>query len=77
MVSTATRQSPDPLTDPVVNSRGELERARSPLDSFGCADELVAWCRERLAPFKVPRRWIFVEGLPRTEGGKLRRRELR
>ena len=41
------------------------------------AADLDAWCRERLAPFKVPRRWIFVEGLPRTEGGKLRRHELR
>jgi O-succinylbenzoic acid--CoA ligase len=41
------------------------------------AADLDAWCRERLAPFKVPRSWTFVGGLPRTEGGKLRRRELR
>jgi acyl-CoA synthetase (AMP-forming)/AMP-acid ligase II len=40
------------------------------------AADLDLWCRERLAAFKVPRRWAFVTALPRTEGGKLRRREL-
>ena len=38
--------------------------------------ELDAWCRLRLAPFKVPRRWRFVAELPRSEGGKLLRRAL-
>ena len=38
--------------------------------------ELEAWCRERLPSFKVPRRWTFVERLPRGEGGKLLRRLL-
>ncbi|HZU15473.1 MAG TPA: class I adenylate-forming enzyme family protein [Candidatus Dormibacteraeota bacterium] len=38
--------------------------------------ELEAWCRARLSPFKVPRRWRFVERLPRSEGGKLLRRAL-
>ncbi|MBO0743967.1 MAG: AMP-binding protein [Candidatus Dormibacteraeota bacterium] len=39
-------------------------------------DELEAWCRDHLAPAKVPRRWRRVASIPRTEGGKLRRREL-
>jgi O-succinylbenzoic acid--CoA ligase len=38
--------------------------------------ELQAWCRDRLAPAKVPRRWRRVASVPRSEGGKLRRREL-
>jgi o-succinylbenzoate---CoA ligase len=38
--------------------------------------ELDRWCRERLPSHKVPRRWRFVQVLPRSEGGKLRRREL-
>jgi O-succinylbenzoic acid--CoA ligase len=38
--------------------------------------ELDAWCRERLAPFKVPRRWSLVDRLPRTDGGKVLRRLL-
>ncbi|MBO0703254.1 MAG: hypothetical protein J2P38_10005, partial [Candidatus Dormibacteraeota bacterium] len=39
-------------------------------------DELGAWCRDRLAPAKVPRRWRRVASVPRSDGGKLRRREL-
>jgi O-succinylbenzoic acid--CoA ligase len=38
--------------------------------------ELDGWCRERLAPFKVPRRWRFVDRLPRGDSGKLARRLL-
>ena len=41
------------------------------------ADALAAWCRERLAPFKVPKRWRIVDELPRTAAGKVARPELR
>ncbi|GAA4972385.1 hypothetical protein GCM10023205_43160 [Yinghuangia aomiensis] len=37
---------------------------------------LDAWCREHLAPFKVPVRYATVEALPRTEAGKVRTAEL-
>jgi O-succinylbenzoic acid--CoA ligase len=40
-------------------------------------DDLLAYCRGRLAPFKVPKRVRFAETVPRSEGGKLRRRALR
>jgi O-succinylbenzoic acid--CoA ligase len=40
------------------------------------AEDLERWCRERLAAFKVPRRWSFVDRVPRGEGGKLLRRQL-
>ncbi|MGH7911589.1 MAG: class I adenylate-forming enzyme family protein [Candidatus Dormibacteraceae bacterium] len=39
-------------------------------------EELGAWCRTRLAPAKLPRRWHRVASVPRSEGGKLRRRDL-
>ena len=45
----------------------------------GCApdeQDLVGWCRERIAHFKVPERWQFVDGLPRNAAGKLVRRGL-
>jgi O-succinylbenzoic acid--CoA ligase len=40
-------------------------------------EELIAFCRERLAAYKAPRRVIFLASLPRTASGKLRRAELR
>jgi O-succinylbenzoic acid--CoA ligase len=39
--------------------------------------ELQAWCRPRLAAFKVPRALRVLETLPRTASGKLRRAALR
>ncbi|MEU0821129.1 AMP-binding protein [Streptomyces mirabilis] len=41
------------------------------------ADELLAYCRERLAPYKCPRAVDFVLGLPRDPSGKLRKGLLR
>jgi acyl-CoA synthetase (AMP-forming)/AMP-acid ligase II len=40
------------------------------------AAELTAWCREHLAPYKVPAGFTRVESLPRSDIGKLLRREL-
>lgn len=43
------------------------------------APELLAWCGERLAPHKVPKRFFLCRALPRTPTGKAvrRRAELR
>jgi long-chain acyl-CoA synthetase len=40
------------------------------------ADELIAFCREQLAPFKVPRAIEFRDALPKTLIGKVLRRQL-
>ena len=40
-------------------------------------DELQAWARERLAGYKIPRRWIRVPELPRNATGKVLKHELR
>ncbi len=40
------------------------------------ADEVVAWCRERLAKYKVPKHVEFRSELPKTFVGKVLRREL-
>lgn len=37
---------------------------------------LIAWCRDRIASIKVPRRITVVAELPRTPAGKLRKAEL-
>jgi O-succinylbenzoic acid--CoA ligase len=41
------------------------------------ADELVAFCAERLAKYKIPRNIEFAAALPRTAAGKLQRHRLR
>ncbi len=40
-------------------------------------DELIAWARERLANYKVPRSVAWVDALPMNAGGKVLKRELR
>lgn len=39
-------------------------------------DRLKAHCRSRLAPYKIPRHIAFVDALPRTASGKIRRVQL-
>jgi long-chain acyl-CoA synthetase len=63
---------PDPL-------KGESVKAWVVLRSGQSADEdeLRAFCRERLAPYKVPSRVEFRKDLPKTLIGKVLRRALR
>jgi len=41
------------------------------------ADDLGAWCRRTLAGYKLPREWLFVDGLPRSPAGKADQPKLR
>jgi long-chain acyl-CoA synthetase len=45
-------------------------------DAAPTADELKAFCRDRIANYKVPRQFHFVEELPRTPQGKIMKRLL-
>lgn len=40
-------------------------------------DEVVALCKRKLAPFKVPKGVVIVDALPKTPTGKILKRELR
>jgi bile acid-coenzyme A ligase len=40
------------------------------------ADVLVAWCKQRLSSYKVPKSIEFVDVIPRSEAGKLNRAAL-
>ncbi len=40
-------------------------------------DELVSYCKERMADYKYPRKVEFLEEIPKTATGKFLRRELR
>jgi len=39
--------------------------------------EVIEYCQEKLARFKIPKSVLFVENLPRTAAGKVLKRELR
>ncbi len=41
------------------------------------AEDLRAWCAGRLAPFKVPTDWRFLDALPKTSTQKVRKEVLR
>ena len=41
------------------------------------ADELIAYCQEKLTSYKVPKQYEFVETLPKSPIGKVLRRSLR
>ena len=45
--------------------------------SAALGDELIEWCRGRIAHYKCPRRVDFVEALPRHDNGKLYKQVLR
>jgi acyl-CoA synthetase (AMP-forming)/AMP-acid ligase II len=58
---------------------GEVGRAfvvRSPGDPT-TGEELIAWTRERMANFKVPRSVEFLDELPMTPSGKVQKHRLR
>jgi fatty-acyl-CoA synthase len=40
-------------------------------------EDVIAFCRERLAAFKAPKRVEIVEALPKNASGKILKRELR
>ena len=40
-------------------------------------EELIQFCKERIASYKKPKRVHFVDELPRGEGGQIARREIR
>lgn len=41
------------------------------------AEQFIAWCRENMANYKVPRHVDFVEALPTNPSGKVLKRDLR
>jgi len=64
-----------PVPDPL---KGEVVKAYVALKAGAAAtpDELIAFCRQRLAPHKVPRAVEFRDALPKTLIGKILRRAL-
>jgi acyl-CoA synthetase (AMP-forming)/AMP-acid ligase II len=59
--------------------KGEVPAAavRCVADRSMSEGELVAWAEERLSDYKVPRRILFVDELPRTGTEKVRKQDVR
>ena len=66
---------PDPEWGEQVKAVVEVAAGFAPGDAL--AEELIAYCRERLSGHKCPRSVDFTEALPRTDAGKLSKRRLR
>jgi long-chain acyl-CoA synthetase len=45
-------------------------------DCKASGDEIIAFCRNRLADFKCPKTVVFVDAIPKGPTGKLLKREL-
>jgi long-chain acyl-CoA synthetase len=61
------------------NMRGEVVKAWIVLraDCALTSSDLKLYCRDRLAPYKIPAKYEFVADLPKTQIGKVLRRVLR
>ena len=46
-------------------------------DADVTAEQVIAWTRERIAGFKVPKSVDFVDELPRNPSGKILKKDLR
>lgn len=66
---------PDPIRGEIVKAYVILAKGFSPSDEL--AGDIQEFCRNLTAPYKYPREIEFVEALPKTISGKIRRVELR
>ena len=64
------------VPDPRLGEVGRAYLVARPGQALGEAD-VLAFCRERLANYKVPRRVVFRDALPRNPSGKVLKRVLR
>ena len=62
-----------PVPDPEWGQRVHAIVAPTDLSNPPTTQELHAFCRERLAAYKVPKTFEFVGQIPRSEAGKLNR----
>lgn len=75
VLEAAAVEAPDAVRGHVVKACVVLRAGHEPGDSL--ANELQAWVRQRLAPYKYPRIVEFLPELPKTQSGKVLRRLLR
>ncbi|MDP3937572.1 MAG: acyl-CoA synthetase [Deltaproteobacteria bacterium] len=75
VLEAAAVASPDPVRGNVLKAFVLLKEGEA--GSEALAEELRKHCREQAAPFKTPRLIEFVTALPKTQSGKIKRKDLR
>jgi len=73
VVASCTIGVPDPAVGERIKSFVVVRSDKAGVN----AQELIRWCRGRLAPYEVPQYVEFRDMLPRSKVGKVLRRELR
>lgn len=63
---------PDPLRDEAIKAFVVLHK-----EEQATAEEIIEWCRNRLAKFRIPEFVEFCTELPRTSVGKIQKHILR
>ncbi|XP_029432375.1 acyl-coenzyme A synthetase ACSM3, mitochondrial-like isoform X1 [Rhinatrema bivittatum] len=77
VTESAVVSSPDPIRGEVVKAFIVLSEAYQSHDAEELASELQEHVKNVTAPYKYPRKVEFVQQLPKTISGKIRRNELR
>jgi acetyl-CoA synthetase len=75
VLEAAAVESPDPVRGRVVKAFVLLREGVEPTDAL--KHDLQEWAKQHMAGYKYPRKIEFVEALPKTTSGKIKRRELR
>ena len=57
----------------LTHQNGNFPASNGPTELLNWEQSLADHLRERLARYKLPRRWVFVEALPRTALGKVQK----
>jgi acyl-coenzyme A synthetase/AMP-(fatty) acid ligase len=75
VLEAAAVESPDPLRGMVVKAFLVLRQGFEPGERLQA--EIQAFAKQQMAGYKYPRKIEFVEALPKTTSGKVKRKELR
>ena len=75
VVECAVTAAPDPIRGKVVKATIVLARGYEPSDEL--TKELQTWVKHETAPYKYPRIVEYTDELPKTVGGKIKRKLIR
>lgn len=75
VVECAVTAAPDPIRGKVVKATIVLARGWEPSEEL--TKELQTWVKHETAPYKYPRIIEYVDELPKTVGGKIKRKLIR